>query len=60
MNNTLSHEEREALKQDFFASLHCALPGIVESHEAVPPDPQKQGCSQGNMKHGGNQLIHAD
>ena len=34
MSNTLSHEEREALKQDFFASLHCALPGTVLSFDA--------------------------
>ena len=30
----LSYEEREALKQDFFASLHCALPGTVVSYDA--------------------------
>ena len=29
----LSYEEREALKQDFFASLHCALPGTVVSYD---------------------------
>ena len=33
----LSPEEREALKQDFFFSLHCALPGTVVSF-----DPEKQ------------------
>ncbi len=31
---TLSPEEGEALKQDFFSSLHCALPGIVISFDA--------------------------
>ena len=30
MNHVLSHEEREALKQDFLSSLHCALPGLPE------------------------------
>ena len=30
----LSTDEREALKQDFFASLHCALPGTVVSFDA--------------------------
>ena len=29
----LSADEREALKQDFFASLHCALPGMVVSFD---------------------------
>ena len=33
----LSSDEREALKQDFFFSLHCALPGTVVSF-----DPEKQ------------------
>ena len=33
MNNTLSHEEREALKQEIFHSLHCALPGNVISFD---------------------------
>lgn len=32
-----SPAEREALKQDFFFSLHCALPGTVVSF-----DPEKQ------------------
>ena len=32
---TISSEEREALKQDFFSSLHCALPGIVVSFDVV-------------------------
>ena len=31
---TFSPEEREALKQDFFLSLHCALPGIGVSYDA--------------------------
>ncbi len=31
---TLYPEEREALKQDFFSSLHCALPGIVISFDS--------------------------
>ena len=30
----LSPEEREALKQEIFASLHCALPGTVLSFDA--------------------------
>ena len=29
----LSPEEREALKQEIFSSLHCALPGIVVSFD---------------------------
>ena len=37
MNKTLSHEEREALKQEIFHSLHCALPGNVVSFD---PDTQ--------------------
>ena len=37
MNNTLSDEEREALKQEIFQSLHCALPGNVVSFD---PDTQ--------------------
>ena len=40
MNNTLSHEEREALKQEIFHSLHCALPGNVVSF-----DPETQTAS---------------
>ena len=31
----LSSEEREALKQEIFSSLHCALPGNVVSFDAV-------------------------
>ncbi len=34
MSNVISPEEREALKQDFFSSLHCALPGIVISYNS--------------------------
>ena len=30
---SLSPEEREALKQELFASLHCALPGTVVSFD---------------------------
>ena len=30
----LSPDEREALKQEFFSSLHCALPGTVVSFDA--------------------------
>ena len=37
MNSTLSNEEREALKQEIFHSLHCALPGNVVSFD---PDTQ--------------------
>ena len=32
--NSLSPAEREALKRDFFLSLHCALPGNVVSYDA--------------------------
>ena len=35
MSNTLSHEEREALKQEIFHSLHCALPGNIVSFNPV-------------------------
>ena len=31
--SSISPAERDALKQDFFMSLHCALPGIVESFD---------------------------
>ena len=34
MAEYLSPQEREALKQDFFSSLHCALPGTVVSFDA--------------------------
>ena len=34
-NNYLSPEAREALKQELFSSLHCALPGTVVSFDAV-------------------------
>ena len=37
MSNTLSHEEREALKQKIFHSLHCALPGNILNFD---PDSQ--------------------
>ena len=30
----LSADERDALKQNFFSSLHCALPGTVVSFDA--------------------------
>ena len=40
MSNTLSHEEREALKQEIFHSLHCALPGNV-----ITFDPETQTAS---------------
>ena len=40
MSNTLSHEEREALKQEIFQSLHCALPGNILSF-----DPDNQTAS---------------
>ena len=32
--NSLSPAEREALKRDFFLSLHCSLPGNVVSYDA--------------------------
>ena len=35
MNGCILPQEREALKQEIFASLHCALPGIVVSFDAV-------------------------
>ena len=31
----LSPEEREALKQEIFSSLHCALPGTVVSYDSA-------------------------
>ena len=34
MNSSLSVEEREALKQEIFRSLHCALPGNVVSYNS--------------------------
>ena len=34
MSDHLSYEEREAVKQDIFRSLHCALPGTVVSFDA--------------------------
>ena len=37
INNTLSHEERDALKLEIFHSLHCALPGNILSFD---PDTQ--------------------
>ena len=33
MTDSLSHEAREALKQEIFDSLHCALPGKVLSFD---------------------------
>jgi len=33
MNNGLTPAEVSALKQEIFASLHCALPGMVESFD---------------------------
>ena len=35
MSDYLSPEEREALKQEIFSSLHCALPGTVVSFDPV-------------------------
>ena len=34
MNYPLSHEDREAIRQDFLSSLHCALPGTIVSYDA--------------------------
>ena len=34
MSNCLLPSEREALKQEIFSSLHCALPGTVFSYDA--------------------------
>ena len=34
MNGSLSPQEREALKQEIFSSLHCSLPGTVVSFDA--------------------------
>ncbi len=42
MSNVISPEEREALKQDFFSALHCALPGIVVSFDAEKQTAQIQ------------------
>lgn len=33
--NTISPEDREAFRQELFSSLHCALPGIVVSFDAM-------------------------
>ena len=33
-NTVFSHEDREAIRQDLFASLHCALPGTIVSYNA--------------------------
>ena len=35
MNASISPQEREALKQELFSSLHCALPGMVVSFDSV-------------------------
>ena len=52
MNHVLSHEEREALKQDFFSSLHCALPGIVLSFDAEKQTAEIQpGIRLGSMNY---------
>ena len=40
MSAYLTPEERDGLKKEIFSSLHCALPGIVESY-----DPEKQTVS---------------
>ncbi len=34
MSNCLLPSEREALKQEIFSSLHCALPGMIFSYDA--------------------------
>ena len=34
MNGCISPQEREALKQEIFSSLHCALPGTVVFYNA--------------------------
>ena len=34
MNKSISPQEREALKQEIFSSLHCALPGTVISFDS--------------------------
>ena len=34
MSGSLTPEEMAALKKDIFSSLHCALPGIVQSYDA--------------------------
>ena len=33
MSNSLSHAEIEAIKREIMGSLHCALPGVVESFD---------------------------
>ena len=35
MNQSLSPRELLALKKEILSSLHCALPGIVESFDAA-------------------------
>ena len=34
MSKNLSPIEREALKQEIFSTLHCALPGMIYSYDA--------------------------
>ena len=52
MNHVLSHEEREALKQDFLSSLHCALPGTVLSFDAEKQTAEIQpGIRLGSMNY---------
>jgi hypothetical protein len=52
-NHVLSHEEREALKQDFLSSLHCALPGTVLSFDAEKQTAEIQpGIRLGSMNYG--------
>ena len=48
----LSSEEREALKQEIFTSLHCALPGIVVSFDAARQTADVQpGVKLGSMNY---------
>ena len=35
MNHGMSLQEVDALKREIFSSLHCAMPGIVESFDAL-------------------------
>ena len=44
MNGSISPQEREALKQEIFSSLHCALPGKVLSFDAERQTAEVQPC----------------
>ena len=51
-DNYLSPEAREALKQEIFSSLHCALPGKVLSFDAERQTVDVQPCMKlGSMNY---------